>query len=203
MQEILTCGKLFNDGVAIERLRGGALVIGYRGKEIAEREFVHDGFRYTGAPLDASLEACLPSRTEDFGSVGDLMAEVETTIARLLAVDADAAFLLASFVVSTWVSDCVPAIPVLNEWGTTGEDGRLVSVLASLCRRSLVLAAPSLSELLRLPSDFAPTLFIRPTNLRCEAWLTAVGNIDTQVLRRGRILSLSCPLVVYPLRHLT
>ncbi len=120
VQEIATLGKLFSDGIAIERLRGGGLVIGHEGKELTAPEFVHDGCRYTGAPLDPSFEVVLPSRSEPFGSLVDLLADVEQAFAQLLAVDERTAFLLATFAASSWVAEALPAAPVMNFWGVAG-----------------------------------------------------------------------------------
>jgi hypothetical protein len=198
VQEIATLGKLFSDGIAIERLRGGRLVIGHGGKELTAPEFVHDGCRYMGAPLDPSLEVILPPRSEPYGSLVELMADVEQAFVQLLAVDERTAFLFANFAASSWVAEALPAAPVMNFWGAAGADSRAVNALAIMCRRGLVLAQPSIADLLRLPPEFSPTLLVRPSSLRPLApWLSTVTSSDAQILRDGALLQLRHPVAIF------
>ena len=108
------------------------------------------------------------------------------------------ALLLASFAAASWVSEALPAAPVVNIWTPSGADARIVNVLASICRRGLVLTEPSVAELLRLPPGFSPTLLLRPTHPRTLAtWLAAVTSCDAQILRAGALLRLRCPLAIF------
>ena len=198
VQKVPTFGKLFSDGLAIERLRGGNLVIAHRSREQSAPEFSHsDGCQYQGALLDPSFEVLFPSRSSNFGSVADLIEDAEKKIVQLLAADESSAFLLASFAASTWLQDVLPATPVINICTPPGADARIVSVLASICRRGLVLAQPSIAELLNLPTGFAPTLIMRPTNLRSLApWLSTVTGNDVRILRDAALLSLRYPVAI-------
>jgi len=192
-------GKLFCDGIAIDPLRGGELVIGHQNKEQVGPEFVHeDGCQYTAAPLDPDFQALLPVRTAPYGSVASLIGDAQHEFARLLAVDKHTAFLFANFSASSWLADVLPAAPVIDFWGPAGADSRAVHALASMCRRGLVLEQPSIAELLLLPNGLSPTLIVRPKSSRSIApWLRAVTSNDAEILRDGSVFSLRYPVAIF------
>ncbi len=73
-----------------------------------------------------------------------------------------------------------------------------MNALASMCRRGLVLAQPSIADLLRLPRELSPTLLVRPTSMRSlAAWLAAATNSDAQILRYGALFHLRHPVAIF------
>ena len=198
-KEILTLGELFPDGSAIDRLRQNRLVLWHKGNELAHATVECNGSIYAAAPLDAKLEELLrlPDRTEDFGTTDSLTADVSQLIRRYAVLDDAAALLVTSFVVSTWVVDCLPSAPCLNVWGLAGTETVLVDLLSCLCRHPLRLAEPSVRELLRLPLGLAPTLIIKqPSERTLTRLLAATTEPDFNLLRDGRCLNVQCPTIV-------
>jgi len=198
-KEILTLGELFPDGSAIDRLRQNLLVLWHKGTERAQATVECNGGIYTAATLDSKLEEVLrlPARTEDFGTTDSLTADVSQLIRRYTVLDDAAALLVTSFVVSTWVVDCLPSAPCLNVWGLAGTETVLVDLLSCLCRHPLRLAEPSVRELLRLPLGLAPTLIIKqPSERTLTRLLAATTEPDFNLLRDGRCLNVQCPTIV-------
>jgi hypothetical protein len=113
-KEILTLGELFPDGSAIDRLRQNLLVLWHEGNERIEATVECNGRIYAAATLDPKLEEVLrlPARTEDFGTTDSLIADVLQSIRRYAALDDAVALLVTTFIVSTWVVDCLPSAPV-------------------------------------------------------------------------------------------
>src|SRR5271157_5145215 len=98
-------GELFPDGSAIDRLRRNRLVLWHQGVERIESSLIYKGKTYDAAPLGADFEELLrlPDRTQDFGSIGDLITGLSERIATYVSLDETTKLLLASFVLSTWV----------------------------------------------------------------------------------------------------
>ncbi len=121
-EKISTLGELFPDGSAIDRLRQNLLVLWHKGKEQIRATVECNGSTYAAATLDSKLEEVLrlPARTDDFGTTDSLTADVLQLIKRYSVLDDAAALLVTSFIVSTWVVDCLPSAPCLNVWGAGG-----------------------------------------------------------------------------------
>jgi hypothetical protein len=121
-KEVFTLGELFPDGSAIERLRQNLLVLWSEGKEQIRPTVEYGGHVYTAAKLDPQLEEALqlPNKTEDFGSIEDLIADISKLITGYVALDDPSTLLVASFILSTWMIDCLPSAPCLNLWGPVG-----------------------------------------------------------------------------------
>jgi hypothetical protein len=130
-KEVFTLGELFPDGSAIERLRQNLLVLWSEGKEQIQPAVEYGGHVYTAAKLDPQLEEALrlPNKTEDFGSIEDLIADISKLVNCYVALDEPTTMLLASFIVSTWMIDCLPNAPCLNLWGPIGTQTTLVHLL--------------------------------------------------------------------------
>jgi hypothetical protein len=197
-KEILTLGELFPDGSAIDRLRQNLLVWWREGDERIQATVDYNNRTYTAASLDSKLEEVLrlPVRTEDFGTADSLTAELSQLITRYAALYDTAALLVASFIVSTWVVDCLPSAPRLNLWGPVGTELTLVDLLSCLCRHPLRLVEPSIRELLSLPQGLAPTLIIKQPSERALTRLLAATEPDVNLLRAGRCINMRCATVV-------
>jgi len=198
-KEILTLGELFPDGSAIDRLRENLLVLWQKGVEHIQATVECNGRIYTAAKLDCKLEEelRLPARTEDFGTTESLTADVSQLIRRYTVLDGAAALLVTSFIVSTWVVDCLPSAPCLNVWGPAGTETVLVDLLSCLCRHPLRVADPSVRDLLNLPPKLSPTLIIKqPSERTLTRLLAATTEHDVNLLRDGRCINVQCPTIV-------
>jgi hypothetical protein len=198
-KEILTQGELFPDGSAIDRLRQNLLVLWHKGDEQIQATVECNGRIYAAAALDSRLEEVLrlPARTEDFGTTESLTADVSQLIRRYTVLDDAAALLVTSFIVSTWVVDCLPSAPCLNVWGPAGTETVLVDLLSCLCRHPLRVAEPSVRDLLSLPPGLSPTLIIKqPSERTLTRLLAATTEPDVNLLRDGRCINVQCPTIV-------
>jgi hypothetical protein len=88
-KQILTLGKLFPDGSAIERLRDHRLLLRQNGEEVTAPSLSCHGQIYAAALLDPKLEEflVLPSATADFGTVEDLVADLTLAIRTKAGLD--------------------------------------------------------------------------------------------------------------------
>src|SRR5271170_6581963 len=128
VNEIPTLGELFPDGSAIDRLRHNKLVLWHEGREEIATSHRYHGNSYAAAALDPKFEELirLPTATQDFGSVESLIADLSHLIGSFVELDKEATWLVASYILSTWVADCVPSSPCLNVWGPSGSETALV-----------------------------------------------------------------------------
>jgi hypothetical protein len=198
-KEVFTLGELFPDGSAIECIRQNLLVLWSEGKEQIRPMVEYGGHVYAAAKLDSKLEQALqlPDKTEDFASIEDLIADISKLINGYVALDEPTTLLVASFVLSTWMIDCLPNAPCLNLWGAVGTQTTLVRLLACLCRRPLRLLEPSVRELLNLPDGLSPTLILQqPTERSLARLLTAAAEPEIALLRGGHIINLGSATVV-------
>jgi hypothetical protein len=146
--------------------------------------------------LEEALQ--LPSKTEDFGTIENLIADISKLVNSYVALDEPTTLLVASFILSTWTIDCLPNAPCLNLWGPLGTQTTLVHLLACLCRRPLRLFEPSVPELLDLPERLSPTLILQqPSERSLARLLAAASEPEIALLRGGRIANISCATVVY------
>jgi hypothetical protein len=197
--EIPTLGELFPDGTAIDRLRHNKLVLWREGREEIAPSHRYNGNSYVAAALDPKLEELLrlPAATQDFGSVESLIADLSRLISSSVELDEEAAWLIASFILSTWVADCPPSSPCLNVWGPSGSETALVELLSLVCRQPLRVAEPSIRDLLSLPRGLALTLILnRPSEQALLRLLAAAADPEVQLLRGGRVRNLRCATVV-------
>jgi hypothetical protein len=92
----------------------------------------------------------LPAATKDFGGLDSLIEDIEQSLRTYVPLEEQTLLLLAAFVVSTWVAECVPTPPLLNLWGPPGAENAMMQVLLCSCRRPLLVADASLKELCSL-----------------------------------------------------
>lgn len=200
-ESIRILGKLFADGCAIERLSGNRLVLWEPGtKPRTESSVAYSGITYAAKSLHADLEESLqlPDSIEEFGTFGDLIANLSEQIEPYVSLDKDTTVLLASFVLSTWVVECLPSAPVLNLWGPVGTENVLIDLLSCLCRRPLRLTEPSVRELSNLPSGLCPTLILkRPSRRALTQLLAAATEPEFNILRHGHCINLQCAIIAY------
>jgi hypothetical protein len=200
---IPTLGRFFPDGSAIEMLSGDCLVLHKKGGEESIRmEISFDGEKYEAWSFSEDRQikqlTRFPAGTKDFGTIAELIDALSKNIATYVPVDADTKLLLASFVLSTWVVDCLPTAPVLNLWGPPGTENPLIGLLSCLCRRPVRLTEPTVRELTALPEGLCPTIILkRPSHRVLTQLLAAATERDFSILRAGRRISLQCAIVAY------
>jgi hypothetical protein len=112
-------------------------------------------------------------------------------------LDKDSAWLVASYILSTWVADCVPSSPCLNVWGPSGSETALVELLSSVCRQPLRVAEPSIRDLLSLPRGLVFTLILkRPSEQALRRLLAVASDPEVQLLRGGQARNMRYATVV-------
>jgi hypothetical protein len=201
-----TLGELFPDGSVIDQLQGNQLVLWQQGREDIAPSHEHKGRTYTANPLDPRLEQllCLPLRSADFGTGDALISDLSKLLSAYLALDDSATLLIATFILSTWVVDCLPVAPCLNPCGDAEIEPTLLDLMACLCRRPLRVTEPSLAQLAKLPAGLCPTLIVKNPKPRSMVQLVAaLTDRDANFLRSGRVVNLQCASVAHtqePLR---
>jgi hypothetical protein len=106
----------------------------------------------------------LPKYPVGFGSVDKLLQEVETFLAKCLDLNERDRFLLACFVLATWVVDRLPVAPYISLVGLPGSGKTTAQkVLWLICRRGLITADISSAAFYRVCDRLVPTLFIDET----------------------------------------
>jgi hypothetical protein len=195
---IFTLGKLFRDGSAIDRLRDLRLILRQNGEEVTAPQLSWHDQLYVAAPLDPKLEQflTLPAEAADFGEVADLVADLCLAIGTKVGLEEETALLVASYILSTWVIDCLPGTVCLNPWGPPGTDATLISLLTCVCRRPLCLAEPAVRDLVSLPDDLCPTVILRQPSPRVlSQLLAATAESNLCLIRSGRLANLRCAIV--------
>jgi hypothetical protein len=199
-QALRTLGERFADGAAIERLHDQKLILFREGQEFIAPVVQHNNRCYVAAELDPSLEQALyfPIGTEDFGDTPTLVNKLQDAIGEYCDLGQENNFLLATFIIATWTSDQLPAVPIFNPWGPAGAGNILLDLLRCLCRRPLSLLDPTLQELSKLPRDLRPTLILHlPSTKLLTALITVSNQPHANVLRSGQLFTLQSPAVVY------
>ena len=153
---------------------------------------------YAAVTLGEELQKALrmPRGEEDFGTVGKLISAVADLLVSY-EVGRTTAWVLANYVLTTWVADCLSGVPVLNLWGPLGSESTLLALLCCLCRRPLRMPAPSLRELANLPVDLCPTLVLRnPTQRALAELIAAAGQAGAGTFHAGQYRIVNCALIV-------
>lgn len=196
---VLTAGEIFPDGTAIDRLRDNLLILWRDGKQVIAPLVEYQGTPYTAAAIDPSLEEMLklPSGAEDFGTVEDLLGDLQAAVRPYLDLQDDARLLLVSIILCTWVIEALRQSPTLNPWGPAGSEHTLVQLLSCFCRRPLQLVDVSLRALSQLPRGLSPTLVLRSARPRSLApLLAAAADPDAALLQNGQIMHPRFAMVV-------
>jgi hypothetical protein len=94
-------------------------------------------------------------------SASILLQKIDSFLSRCLDLDAGHRFLLACFVLSTWVVDRLPIAPILSVVGLS-QSGKTTALnaLYLLCRRSLITSDISSAAFKRVCDRLIPTIFI-------------------------------------------
>jgi hypothetical protein len=157
---VFALGVLFATGSAIDVLSSGQLTLWRDGHVHIGVLTGHEGRTYVATPLGSELGRLLqlPKATDDFGNIELLVSRLTGMVAaHSQQLDEDSSLLVAAFVLSSWVFDCLPTAPCLNLCGRPGTETTLLNLVASVCRRPLPLAQVSLAKLSQLPEGLSPT----------------------------------------------
>jgi hypothetical protein len=100
------------------------------------------GCSYTAAPIAAGLSRAVrfPDSSKSFGTVAQLTSSMLKFLDRYARLPPDAAALIATFALSSWVEDCFVVTPMLHLLGPDGEVTRVLRLLNCLCRRPILLS---------------------------------------------------------------
>jgi hypothetical protein len=136
----------------------------------------------------------------DCGSTRELFDRILGLITRCTGVADQPARLLAYFIFSTWFPDrltVVPGVAILSP--TVSSAIQLLRLLHRVCRRSILLGGTPQHDLISLPLALSPSLLIdRPTLTRSlRSFLSTSNRRGLFAARRGKILDVCCPKVVY------
>jgi hypothetical protein len=107
----------------------------------------------------------LASGVEPYGSVRSLLSQLTLVFDQYLDLEKGYSFLLANFVLSSWLVDQLPVAPYLAVVGLPGSGKTtLLKILRLLCRRSILTADITSAALYRVCDRLTPTVLIDETN---------------------------------------
>jgi hypothetical protein len=123
--------------------------------------------KQTFVPMEEDELTCNVRFSQSYGgfvSLGMLLQEIDSFFSLCLDLNAGHRFLLACFVLSTWIVDRLPIAPILSVVGPS-QSGKttVLNALSLLCRRSLVTSEISSAAFKRVCDRFIPTLLIDNT----------------------------------------
>jgi hypothetical protein len=152
------------------------------GKMHVARHVDHQGLRLVVPSLDATVISALrlPTVTKPCPPIRELFFQIRNVLETYVEITAEAAFLVAAFILSTWFADRFWIVPYLSICGLP-ESGKttLLRILHCLCRRGIHAAAITRASIYRLSQ-------VRPTLLIDEAEFTGDRTSrDLQCLLRG------------------
>ena len=134
-------------------------------KATAKKSFVLQG-RLLVPPEEDELSRHIrfSQKIGDYHSVQNLLQQIDSFISRCLDLNPEHRFLLACFVVSTWVVDRLPIAPILAIVGLS-QSGKTtaLNVLHLLCRRSILTSDISSATFYRMCDRLIPTVLIDNT----------------------------------------
>jgi hypothetical protein len=196
-----TGGEIFDDGIVIELVEdlsqpGGLALLKWDGRRaITSPRIVRGGNAYVPLQLDPSLRGSLrlPPNCSDFVSTASLFEELVGVAAKFTDLAEPFREQLISFVLASWLADCLPGPINLSLWSPTIADGaRVLLFLDCLCRLPLLLTGVNASDLRALPDRLPATLLIlRPASgRRTSEFLSASGWREFRMARSGRLVEI-------------
>jgi hypothetical protein len=144
----------------------------------------------------------LPVSFGGYKSVADLLQQIDALLSRCLDLEVQLRFVLACFVLSTWVIDLLPVAPYIALVGLP-QSGKTTALkaLRHLCRRGVLTSDITSAAMYRACDRLMPTLFIDETatagQRRTLFHLLRSGNTpDSIAFREARSYSTFCAKVV-------
>jgi hypothetical protein len=171
-----TGGKLFDDGAVIELVESsldasGLALLKWDGREaIVGRAVEHDGRMYTPLTLHPTLRRALrlPSSAAPIDSTSELFDQLVSLFRRFTDLPEHACTQIVTFVLSTWLADCLPVPISLSLWSPhASEAAQVLRLLSSMCRLAIPLSGTKAQDLGLIPMELPATLLIfRPASGR-------------------------------------
>ena len=140
-----------------------------------------------------------PTCRSECGSSRELFDRIVGLITQHVGIANQPARLLGYFIFSTWFPDRLTVAPGLAILGPAVSSAiQLLRLLHCVCRRAILLVGMQ-PDLISLPLALSPSLLIdRPTLTRSlRSFLSASNRRGLVAVRRGKILDVCCPKVVY------
>ena len=171
---IPTTGETFDDGAAIELVRGSAgsskpNLLLWNGSVCTIGPTVeYRGRIYEAPEIPASIYrgVLLPSGREDGGSVRELLNEITAIFRQVLLADREPR-LLAAFGLVTWFADRSPIAPGIEISGPDQAAGvEVLRLLRCFCRHPLLLAEVTPGNFRSLPLQLSLTLLLNQQELK-------------------------------------
>jgi hypothetical protein len=162
----------------------------------------YDRHTYEPMALDPTVVCGVrwPTRRDDYGSTRKLFDRILGLVTEKVGIEEQPARILVHFIFSTWFADRLAVAPGLAIVGSSvGHAIRLLRFLHGVCRRSMLLVGMSQADLISLPLSMYPTLLLdRPRLTRSlRSFLSTSNRRGLLAVRRGKVLSVCCPKVVY------
>jgi hypothetical protein len=107
----------------------------------------------------------LPSRSEAYGTTGELFARIKLAIAEQTNLSDESSALLTFWIFSTWFQDVLPFAPGLAITGWAYEGDAVLRTLRALCYHPVLMVGVSTAMLDRINWERKPTLLISDPNL--------------------------------------
>jgi hypothetical protein len=110
----------------------------------------------------------LPERPEDFGTVADLIAELDRHLARYVQLSDDYRAVVVGYILLTWVYDAFNELPYLRFRGDLGSGKtRALIVAGSLCNRAFFASgASTVSPIFHTLDTFRGTMILDEADFR-------------------------------------
>lgn len=206
---INTVGEIFADGAMIELVSGSSglnkpeLLLWNGRKTTAGPRIEHGGCTYEATELAPSLYRAmrLPSRHADYGSARSLFAALADLFKHHLDLPDRESSLLASFSISTWLTDRLPTALRLAISGPDQELGMdVLRLLSCVCRHSLMLAEFTPGGFRSLPMQLGPALLLNQQEVRPNLQrLFRASSFPGLHLpgNGGRLVDLYCPMAIF------
>ena len=170
-------GQVFSDGSILELVfsetdRALRFLLWKKGKQTIAERIEHSGRAYELPDVNETIVHAIrfPSGANEYGSAGNLFAEICELFARYIGSTPEEAALLTAWSTSTWFLDAFSSPPTLLVSGVdTCHAITLLRLLGCLCRRSLLLAEIGRNGLLDV-AFLQPTLLLNQPGQLPRIW---------------------------------
>jgi hypothetical protein len=204
---IATAGEFFPDGAILDLVRNKEsksleLLVWSKAKARSGGQFERDGKIYAPVEVDPTILGALqlPTTCATIGMpTSELFGEIYQELDRYTDLPGAALSQVVYFIFATWFTEHLPLAPLL--WIVTPPTANanvFLRLLASFCRRSLLLSAESATGLWTLPMSLRPTILLEAAELTppVQKFLYASKSRDIHFANKGQVLDLYCAKAV-------
>lgn len=204
---IATAGEVFPDGAILDLVRNQEsksleLLVWRNEKARCGGQFEHRGKAYTPVAVDPTILGALqfPTSCATIGMpTSELFNDICQELDRYTDLPGAALSQIVYFIFATWFIERLPLAPLL--WIVTPPAANahvFLRLLASFCRRSLLLSAESSTGLWTLPMFLRPTILLDAAELTppVQKFLYASKSRDIHFANRGQVLDFYCAKAV-------